>query len=142
MGVLTDENVPAALHGLIDGLVDELARKHFALHRDTALQADIRQQMERLLVDYRQGVRELISIASAELQRSPHSAIDVARYLESGRPPTWHRQTRRCPLCLRVSYHPEDARHRYCSCCGGAERPKQCEHHPLAEPYPGELQLV
>lgn len=24
----------------------------------------------------------------------------------------------RCPTCDRVSYHPEDARHRFCAVCG------------------------
>jgi ribosomal protein L37E len=33
-----------------------------------------------------------------------------------------------CPLCGRVSYHPEDAANRYCSCCGGPYLPKQCPH--------------
>lgn len=35
-----------------------------------------------------------------------------------------------CPLCGRLSRHPEDIKNEYCSCCGNDSLPKPCEHRP------------
>src|SRR5687768_2544591 len=38
-----------------------------------------------------------------------------------------------CPICLRVTHHPEDVANSCCPCCGSVVLPRQCEHPRLYE---------
>jgi len=59
------------------------------------------------------------------------SQVNARRLLESLRRSLAHDGSPPCRWCGRRTYSPGDIEHKYCSCCGGAYLPKDCEHRPM-----------